>query len=331
MWCGLKKTYVCLTDGELKHIDMSKGKTQTQMKEQVIVRACRQEDIEAATDVYLFTLDDLKRRHGVEPTPTDRAMWHRGYEHIFASGIFNVAELDGKVVAVCNGILRDKLWFLSGFWVLPDYQGMGIGHRLIDKTWQDAKAAGASEYFVWASVDLPAVGNYMRLGMLPGYQIFTLTAPSSVVKEKLAQIDKNGIAEGYRVDVLTAHLAGDIDQRVRGTRREVDHAEWLSDTARSGKAIYYGSSMVGYFYTRKGVIGPAAYLDERHEETVLELAFHQAVEEAESILVYIPGINRSALTYALQLGGRLVSHSHFLTTREFGEMTCYLPSGPLLY
>lgn len=302
---------------------MNKGKS--------IVRACRPEDIGAATDVYLFTLEDLKRRHGVEPMPTDRAMWLRGYEHIHKNGIFNVAEIDGKVVAVCNGILRDKLWFLSGFWVLPDYQGQGIGRRLIDKTWQDAKDAGAVDYFVWASVDLPAVGNYMRLGMLPGYQIFSLTAPSKTVAERLDKIDVNGLLDGYRVEDLTAHLAGDIDQRVRGTRREVDHEEWLSDTARSGRAIFYGSSLVGYFYTRKGVIGPAAYLDNRHEETVLELAYHQAVEEADSILVYVPGINRSAMTYALSLGVRIASYSHFLTTREFGELSCYLPSGPLLY
>lgn len=48
--------------------------------------------------------------------------WLPGYEHVYKTGVFNVAEVDSEIVGVCNGVIRDRRFF----------------HRLLD----DARAAG---------------------------------------------------------------------------------------------------------------------------------------------------------------------------------------------
>lgn len=308
------------------------------MQSDVQVRAAHSEDVVSATDVYLTTLEDLKRRHGVALTPVDRDDWLRGYGHILATGIFNVLTVDGRVVGVCNGVVRDSLWFLTGFWVLPEFQGKGLGRSLIDQTWKDAAKAGASQFFVWASIDLPAVGNYMRLGMLPGYQIFALTfSAEKLLAQAQAQASSHSSPSAdarvisYSLTELTVPAAVAIDRIVRGTGREVDHSYWLRDPGRSGKLVLADGSPVGYFYTRKGFVGSLAYLNKEHEKPILDFSLARAATENDLVTAYIPAINRTALAYGLDRGGRLAGYSHFLSTTEFGELANYLPSGPLLY
>lgn len=302
-----------------------------------VVRRATEADLDMAVDVFSRTLTDLKRRHGApQKKDKDWQDWKRGYKHVLDTGVFNVAEVDGKVIGLANGIVRDDIWFLTGFWILPEFQGQGIGYDLIRDTWDLAEDAGARKYFVWASVDLPALGNYMQLGMLPGYQIFTYnltqaalsSAPGRSAGGAIVKADFNG---DYAISDLTAARAGDIDAQVRGTRREVDHRYWLEDDERPGKLVLYDDCPIGYFYTRKGVIGSLAYLDSAHEKPVLEYAMQAAFGQSDTITLFIPGINRSATSYIMSLGARVAGAAHFLTSDQFGKLSLYLPSGPLLY
>src|SRR5689334_15781112 len=79
-------------------------------------------DLEAATDVFITSLDDLVQRKGLLPSTFTRASVLPVYTHIWRTGIFEVAEEDGRIVSICHAIVRDELWFLSGFWTLPAYQ-----------------------------------------------------------------------------------------------------------------------------------------------------------------------------------------------------------------
>ncbi|HMW92882.1 MAG TPA: GNAT family N-acetyltransferase [Candidatus Obscuribacter sp.] len=290
------------------------------------VRAAGIEDIEDATDVFLTTLDDLKKRNGLAPTPMDRDDWLQGYTHVLRTGIFNVVEVDGRVVGLANGVVRDSIWFLSGFWMLPPYQGKGLGRKLIEKTWADARAHGADQFFVWASIDAAALGNYMRLGMLPGYQIFTLRLTEGALAGKLGRRHSS-----YELEELTVQAACEIDRAVRATERLVDHQYWLFDDSRQGFAVRCMGELVGYFYLRKGVVGALAYLDKAHEQPILDIAMKEVLKNGETIFFMVPGINRSTLSYLMGLSARIVSYSHFLTSAPFGNLENYLPSGPHLY
>lgn len=290
------------------------------------VRAAVIADIEDATDVFLTTLDDLKKRNGLPKTPMDRQDWLQGYTHVLRNGIFNVVEADGRVVGLANGVVRDSIWFLSGFWMLPPYQGKGLGQKVINKTWADARAQGAEQFFVWASIDAAALGNYMRLGMLPGYQIFTLRLTEESLTGKLGRRHS-----GYELGELSVEAASEIDRAVRATNRQVDHQYWLSDDSRQGFAVRCMGELVGYFYLRKGAVGALAYLDKAHEQTILDLSMMEALKGGENIFFMVPGINSTSLGYLIGLGARIVSYSHFLTSASFGTLENYLPSGPLLY
>jgi hypothetical protein len=43
------------------------------------------------------------------------------------------------------------------------------------------------------------------------------------------------------------------------------------------------------------------------------------------------GSDHEAIRFALGSGLRLVGYSHLLTTREFGHLDRYIPSGPTLF
>lgn len=311
------------------------GKSSDQCKDlsKAVVRTAQANDVEAATDVYLVSLEDLKRRHGAPITPMDRDDWLRGYAHVLATGIFNVIELDGKVVGLANGVLRDDLWFLSGFWMLPGYQGQGLGRQVLDKTFAEAAERGAKRYFVWASIDLPAVANYMRLSMLPGYQIFTVRVPLDSAARPRTEA---ALLEQYLLSPLEPQAAAEIDSDIRGVGRIEDHIYWSQDPGRQGWLVRRHGQTVGYLYQRQGQVGALAYLDKGDEGAMLDLALAQsakceAAQASGAVTVMAPGINTSALSSLLSRGARFTSHSHFLTSAPFGRLENYLPSGPHLY
>jgi GNAT superfamily N-acetyltransferase len=290
-----------------------------------LIRAAQLKDVPAATQVFLTSLDDLRVRHNATGAPMNFDDWLPGYEHVFNTGVFNVAAVESEVVGVCNGVIRDKGFFFTGFWMMPGRQGAGVGGQLIRKTWADAAAQGAEEFFVWASIDWPALATYMKLGMLPGYQIFTCC----LLKESFQELPE-AVLTGYSLEPLSVELAGEFDRAVRGTARAVDHLFWQGRECR-GRAVVRGGKPVGYFYTRKGTVGPLAFGDIADGAQVFNLALAEAFADSEKAVIYVPGINRSVLTALLRGGGKMLSASHFLSTSEFGNLANYLPSGPLLY
>jgi hypothetical protein len=291
----------------------------------VLIRTAQLEDVQAATRVFLTTLEDLRARHNASGAPMNFDDWLPGYEHVFKTGVFNVAEVDSEIVGVCNGVIRDRRFFFTGFWMLPGRQSAGVGGRLIRKTWADATAQGAEEFFVWASIDWPALATYMKLGMLPGYQIFTC----SLVKEAFQKLPDADLA-GYSLEPLSLELAGEFDRAVRGTARAVDHLFWQGRECR-GRSVMCGGKPVGYFYTRKGTVGPLVFGDIAAGAQVFNLALAEALADSDKAVIYVPGINRTVLRALLDGGGKMLSASHFLSTNEFGNLANYLPSGPLLY
>ncbi|HKC65608.1 MAG TPA: hypothetical protein VKB86_18345, partial [Pyrinomonadaceae bacterium] len=88
---------------------------------------------------------------------------------------------------------------------------------------------------------------------------------------------------------------------------------------------------VGYYYFSNGNVGSAAWLESEDAEALLESACREASNQAEQIRLMIPGVNHSAIGFALRAGLKLVSYSHLLTTEPFGQMEKYLPSGPSLF
>jgi GNAT superfamily N-acetyltransferase len=289
---------------------------------QVQYRPVREEEIPAAVELFRTAVSDLYKRNGLNTPPPDRAVIELYYRHIFRTGIFRVAEIEGRVAAIGHAIVRDGLWFLSGFWALPELQGKRIGGMLLRQVLAEGEAAGAHKFFTWSSVDLTAMASYMRVGMLPGYQVLTFAGPADKLPEQ---------PRGYEVVDLELSTAVRLDEQLRETGREIDHRFWLTEAGCAGRQVVRDGKLIGYYYFNQGVIGPAAWTNAEDAEAVLALMSLEAAGQPQGLRMMIPGINHAAIRFALQAGLQLAAYSHLLTTAPFGRMEQYLPSGPSLF
>ena len=243
-----------------------------------------------------------------------------GYQFVDRTGIFRVATLDGRLVSLACAILRDDEWFLSGFWTTAAVRQQGIGGPLLRQVWDEGVRRGARRQFVWASIDPTAIATYLKLGMLPGSQLFAFSgAPRA------------DPAAGFDAGPLAPEVAVSIDRTIRGVPRAVDHEWWAQKVGVVGRSVTKRGTLAGYYYVDRGQIGPAAWLRPEDGASVIAHAMHEASPGAEEVKIVVPGMNRVGLETALGSGLRLVRNSHLLWTEPFGRMEQYIPSGPLLF
>ena len=286
-----------------------------------VLRPAREEEIREAAHLFITSVTDLAARNGLAAPLYTMASIEPVYRHIHRTGIFEVAELDGQMVAICHAIVRDHQWFLSGFWALPGFQKKGLGGPLLARVREQGEARGARLRFTWSSVDLTAMATYMKQGMLPGFQILTFAGSPTSLPEPDPSFEEGP---------LDPALAGDLDLRIRGVRREVDHTFWQTNPL-AGRLVVKNGRAVGYHYASGGMIGPVGWLGAEDGAGVFAVARRAARQGAESIRVPIPGKNHVAVRAALGAGLRLVAFSHILCTEEPGAMDRYIPSGPSLF
>ena len=289
---------------------------------EVRYRLTREEEIGEAVEVFFTSLSDLSERLNITAPLPPREYVLVMYAYIFRTGIFHVAEMDGRLVAVCHAIVRDHLWFLSGFWALPGFQGLKIGGTLLRRVWEEGERMGAKVFFTWSSTDLQAMASYMKMGMLPGYQTLTFSGTAENLFDKRT---------GYEVSPLALSTAAEMDAQIRETRREIDHQFWLDEFQLQGRQVMRDGRAIGYYYFGHGTIGPAAWFTEADGEALLEFACLEASRQTEQIRLAVPGLNHTAIRFALRSNLRLTHYAHHLTTASFGRMEQYLPSGPSLF
>jgi GNAT superfamily N-acetyltransferase len=284
-------------------------------------RAATAGDIEPALDLYAASLADMLRRNGITPPQSDRQELLAPYRHVHATGIFRVAEEDGELVAIAHAIVRGTTWFLSGYWARPFRQRAGVGGPLLREVMDEGRARGAEHFFTWSSIDLTAMAVYMRRGMLPGTQILAFVGepaePPSV--------------EDLETAPLTVEIARELDRDVLLVERDVDQRFWSTEPGRSSRAVRRDGRAIGYYSVARGTIGPAAWSVPEYAQRVLSLAMRDARAQSGEVRLRAIGSDHEAIRFALGSGLRLVGYSHLLTTRAFGHLDRYIPSGPTLF
>jgi len=287
-------------------------------------RRARREELPTAADVFLVSIAELAKNHGLPaPVAYTRAAVEPLYEHLFETGLFEVAELDGRVVGFAAGVVREDVWFLSMLWVLPEFKLRGVGRPLLERVTRMAEERGASKRSTWSSIDFAAVNMYLKLGMMPAGPIFTFAGPLLQAPSRDSEA---------RVVALDPSHASAIDHIVRGAPRPEDHAFWRARNV-PGFQVEVGGRTVGYFYSDRGVIGPAAWLREEDGPLLLASALTQANDQTSpsAVKLIALGLNQVAIRAATAAGLRLISASHFLCSEAFGKLDRYLPSGPGLF
>ncbi|MFH1185608.1 MAG: hypothetical protein V1755_11325 [Chloroflexota bacterium] len=291
------------------------------------VRPAHAADMPRCVDLFLNSLKDMRARHNLPgvtlPSASEMLLF---YQHVLATGTFHVVDSGMEIAALACAILRDQLWFLSGFWASPGLQRQRVGMPVLRSVWEAGRKAGATHFFVWASVDVTAVAAYMKMGMLPGCQILSFEGlPQRLIPP----------APHETIEPLDPSFAMALDETVRGTRRAVDHA-FFASTGSQGRQVRRDGQRIGYYYLDAGRIGPAAWTDPEHAQVLLAAALREATTGIEAtagqkVFVEVPGMNHAALRFALESGLRLQGSSNLLMSAPFGRLEQYLPSGPGLF
>jgi GNAT superfamily N-acetyltransferase len=288
----------------------------------VQLRTARSEDMPACVDLFNESLRDLLRRHNMpadDLPPADRTLAY--YQHTLDTGIFMVAEVGGRLAALACATVRDHLWFLAGFWARPAMQHQHIGSAVLRRAWDEGLHRGATHFFVWSSMDLPALSAYMKLGMLPGTQLLAFEGTPVVDRES---------ARGYSAQPLSRGFAAAMDKILIGTGREVDH-QFRSRRGWLGRQVMKDGKGVGYYYLDGGSIGPAACTEPAHCGPMLAVACEEAAASGGNVTLRVPGMNHEALRFAFGSGLRLSNVANLLMSAPFGHLEQYLPSGPALF
>jgi GNAT superfamily N-acetyltransferase len=288
----------------------------------IVYRPLRREEIPEAAELFIVAVSELARRHGLQPAAYPRPSVERLYVHLFETGIFHVAQSGERIVAICCGVVREHIWFLSMFWVLPDQRVSGLGRPLLERVTAEARARGAQTLCTWSSIDFVAVASYLRLGMMPAGPVLTFSGECT---------NEPAAPPGVELRELRDDVASAVDVVVRGTPRPLDHAFFRAGEG-SALQLERDGKPIGYFYASQGVIGPAAWLEPEDAALVLAAALREAGHQQSSkVRLMIPGVNHAALTVALAAGLKLSGAAHFMTSDSFGRLEQYLPSGPGLF
>lgn len=286
----------------------------------VRTRAIREDEVGGALDVFVESLRDLVTRTGGDASTIHRDEWAELYPHVFRTGIFRVAEDAGGIVAIANAIVRERTWFLSGFWARPGRQRAGVGGPLLREVWAEGERAGASTFFTWASIDPTAMAAYLRRGMLPGSPVLQFAGEPVAVTPS-----------GVTTAPLTLEAARAIDREVLGYARDADQRYWLDEPGRTGRLLLRDGAPIGYCSALRGTIGPAAWRDRGDAAVVLDAALAEARTQSARVRARPLGMNHDAIRWCLARGLRLHAHSTWLTTAPFGHLDRYVPSGPTLF
>src|SRR5512146_115336 len=111
------------------------------------VREARPEDLPECVNIFIDSWTDLNRRHNFATRPRPNAAHMLAfYQHALSTGIFRLAEAEGRIRAFACAVVRDRLWFLSGFWKKPSVKQEHVGMPALRAVWNAGKRAGATHF-----------------------------------------------------------------------------------------------------------------------------------------------------------------------------------------
>jgi GNAT superfamily N-acetyltransferase len=298
----------------------------------VIYRTAGTNDQPAVAQIYRKALADIYKRHGFP----DEKLLPRGvnpfYDYILKEepeGFF-VAEDSGKIIGATFSWIRETLWFLSHLFILPEYQGKGIGKTLLKKSLEYSENRRiVTRCVITMAFNTVSLSLYMRNGMFPLQNIilFGLSGPPNALKngyDSLSWEYAEPAASGIMDDLHT------IDKAVLGLSRTGHHRYFMED--QQTPCLLFRNrqdTIIGYAYLwPDGRIGPVAAMKDATIDTILGIAVEQSRNKSPNITMMIPGSNRVATETALSMGFTVRLPYTLLSNQPFGAWDRYLFHSP---
>ncbi len=257
------------------------------------------------------------------PEPPVRMMAFRGYAREHHGDGYWVAYDGDRMVGFGIGVRHPGVWYLAALQILPEYQGRGIGQRLLELSLGNAEEP---DTVCAISAGFQPVSNaiYVRAGMLPWVPIFDWeTAEGAEVPE--LEVDAS-------VDIRPARDASDIagiDRRVVGIDRGSQLEFWLERPDMECIALSRRGEPVGYaFVGESGAIGPAAVLEQSDSGALLAAAVERLrAKGVERVSFEAAGLCPEAYDVVARLGMRIAGTALIVvTSRPLWTPGHYFPS-----
>jgi GNAT superfamily N-acetyltransferase len=273
---------------------------------------------ERVTAVGFHELDTrMFRRSWPEPQirPPERgAHWAARARHLVSSdpGGCWVAERDDQLLGVVISFVREKLWLLASYAVVPEAQGLGLGKALLAPALEYGR--GCLRGMLNASSDPRALRRYHAAGFRLHPQMFVRGTPD---RSQIPVVEK--VREGTENDI---DLMDSVDRRTRGAAHGADHHLLMRQFRL---VVSESSSAQGYAYLDGGI----ALLAATDRRTAARLMW-EAIASSEDVMIgHITPENAWAVDVGL--AARLELHQEgYLALRNMRPPTPYLPHGALM-
>jgi GNAT superfamily N-acetyltransferase len=308
----------------------------------LIYRTVRTDELEACAEVWRAAINDYGARLGQEEIPPGMSHTIRLFRHLQATDpetfivATGAAGRGDRLVAFASAISRERLWYLSMLFVLPELQGAGLGRELL------SRVLPADDGIVRATTtdSSQPIANalYASVGITPRMPLFSLTGlpdrpdafgplPSGIVAVAFDALAARETDGGGHRKLSTAVDA--LDREVLGAAHPVDH-RFLRTEQRSGW-LYHGpdGAPLGYGYAGEaGRLGPVAVRDEALLAPILGHLTSVVVPRG-AFATWIGGAADRALQAVLAAGFRLDRFPVLLCwNRPFADLSRYLPISP---
>jgi GNAT superfamily N-acetyltransferase len=287
----------------------------------VRIRPMTVDDVPAAERVTAVGFHELDTRmfRRSWPDPQLRssergAIWVDRVRHLLGTdpGGSWVAERDDQVLGIVVSFVREKMWLLASYAVVPEAQGLGLGKALLAPALDHGR--GCLRGMFNASSDPKALRRYHAAGFTLYPQMFFRGVP---YRSQIPVIEH--VREGTESDV---DLMDSVDRRTRGAAHGPDHQLLLRQFRL---VVSETSSSQGYAYVDGGVALLAA-TDRRAASRLM----WEAVASGDDVLVpHITPENSWAVDVGLAARLDLYQEG-YLALRNMRPPKPYLGHGALM-
>jgi len=325
--------------------------------EKLTYRPVRPDEIEPCAGIWRTSINDYLVRIGQDEIPPEMNPILRLFTHLQSTdperfivaiqpgsagaGAAGGSDADGasgaeRVVAFASAISRERLWYLSMLFVLPDLQGAGVGRQLLARVLPSADGMARAT----ATDSAQPISNalYTTYGIAPRMPLLNLSGlperpeafgalPSGIVPVAFDTIAA-GPPGGAGHQRLTAAVDA-LDRELLGAAHPMDHRFLRSESRRGW--LYHGpdGTPIGYGYAGEaGRLGPVAVRDEALLAPILG-HLTSAVVPRGAFASWIGGAADRALMAMLGAGLRFDRFPVLLCwDRSFADFSRYLPISP---
>jgi GNAT superfamily N-acetyltransferase len=319
----------------------------------LVYRPARTDELAACADIWRVSINDYIGPLGQPELPTDQARLLRLYGHLQATDPerFVVAVTQDpeaphgeRIIGFAAAVQRERLWFLSMCFVLPEAQGRGVGRALLAATGPTTDVASDDGVRATATDAVQPISNalYASLGIVPRVPLLDLighpmrpaafgSLPPGIRPVSFEELAGGAPGSTAATDghASLASAVDALDRATLGVAHPMDH-RFLRQDGRRGW-LYHGpdGQPIAYGYvTEAGRVGPVATLDDALLAPILG-HLTSAVTPRGAFAMWLPGTADRALVAALQAGFRLDQFPVLLCwDRPFADLTRYLPISP---